>query len=133
MPIDEAQKIPVLMAEYNTLRSETTTRAGHGLQIAGFSITALSIWAAEETTVKTWLALAAIIFLLLASGWFTFREISKANRRIRELERDINARAGEDLLVWENLWDGWATGFWGRGSPHSRERLRSPWGPGQTE
>jgi hypothetical protein len=63
MPIDEAQKIPVLMAEYNTLRSETTTRAGHGLQIAGFSITALSIWAAEETTVKTWLALAGIIFL----------------------------------------------------------------------
>ena len=125
MPVNEEQKISILIAEYNSLRSETVTRTGHGFQIAGFSITALSIWAAEETSGRTWLALTAIIFLLVASGWFTFREIAKANRRIREIELDVNDRAGEDLLVWENLWDGWATGFWGLASPRSRAQLQS--------
>src|ERR1051325_11352133 len=84
MPVNEEQKISILIAEYNSLRSETVTRTGHGFQIAGFSITALSIWAAEETSGRTWLALTAIILLLVASGWFTFREITKANRRIRD-------------------------------------------------
>src|ERR1051325_1318886 len=111
MPVNEEQKISILIAEYNSLRSETVTRTGHGFQIAGFSITALSIWAAEETSGRTWLALTAIIFLLVASGWFTFREIAKANRRIREIELDVNDRAGEDLLIWENLWDGWRLAF----------------------
>ena len=125
MSIDQGQKIAVLITEYNNLRSETVARTGHGFQIGGFSITALSIWAAEETTGKAWLALAVIIVFLVTAGWFTFREITQANRRLREIEIDINDRAGEDLLVWENLWDGWATGFWGRGDPHPRTRLRS--------
>ena len=124
MPMEEGQKIPILLAEYNSLRTETIIRTGHGFQIAGFSITALTIWAAEETTGKTWLALAAIIGVLAAAGWFTLREITQATRRIREIERDINARAGEDLLVWETLWVGWATGLLGRGSPNSRATLQ---------
>jgi hypothetical protein len=125
MPINDEQKIAILIAEYNSFEIRTVTRTGHGFQIAGFSITALSIWAAEETTGKTWLALIAIILLLVGSGWFTFREITKANRRLREIEGDVNDRAGEDLLVWESLWDGWATGFWGRANPRSRAMLRS--------
>ena len=133
MPVNEEQKISILIAEYNSLRSETVTRTGHGFQIAGFSITALSIWAAEETSGRTWLALTAIIFLLVASGWFTFREIAKANRRIREIELDVNDRAGEDLLIWENLWDGWATGIWGRASPHSRAKLQSQPSPSRSK
>src|ERR1051325_5965401 len=132
MPIEE-QKISILMAEYNTLRSEAVARTGHAFQIAGFCITALSIWAAEETSGKTWLALTAIIVLLVASGWFTFREITKANRRVREIELDVNDRAGEDLLIWENLWDGWATGFWGRASPHSRAKLQSQPSPSRSK
>jgi hypothetical protein len=41
MPIEE-QKISILIAEYNTLRSEAVARTGHAFQIAGFCITALS-------------------------------------------------------------------------------------------
>jgi hypothetical protein len=64
------RKVSILIADYNSLRSEAVTRTGHGL-----------------------------ILLLLTSGWFTFREITKANRRLREIELDVNDRAGEDLLV----------------------------------
>lgn len=123
--MDQGQKIAILIAEYNNLKSETVARTGHGFQIVGFSITALSIWAAEAANARTWLALAVIIVSLVTGGWFTFREITKANRRIREIEIDVNDRVGEDLLVWENLWDGRATGFWGRGDPRARWTLRS--------
>jgi len=51
---------------------------------------------------------------MIMGGWVTYRDIVKAAARIRELEKDINVRAGEDLLVWETFWGGAVTGFLGR-------------------
>ena len=42
---------------------------------------------------------------------------------MREIELDINFRAKEDLLVWENLWGGASTGIYGKGIPFPRENL----------
>jgi len=83
----EEQHLPLLIPEYNALRGEVVARTGHLFQIAGFSITALTIWAAEETSTKTWLALVAIVLMLSVSSTMTLRGITRAKRRIREIEQ----------------------------------------------
>jgi hypothetical protein len=44
---------------------------------------------------------------------FMRRDITHAAERVAQLELEVNSRAGEKLLVWENEWGGHKTGFWG--------------------
>jgi hypothetical protein len=132
MPFSEEEKVRVLLNEYNTLRSELIARTGQGFQVLGLSVTALSILAAQPMNFKTISVFIAILALAGFAAWFTLRDITKGATRIRELELDVNARAGEDLLIWENLWGGWVTGFWGTAKPHPRQKLKSKAAPARS-
>jgi len=51
--------------------------------------------------------------------WLISRDSAKVAKRVRELEKDINCRAGETLLVWETLWGREVTGY--PGASHYRQ------------
>jgi hypothetical protein len=106
----EPEKVRILLSEYAALKAEIMARTGHGYQITGFFLTALAIFATQGFSWKVGIYLAAVVAVLAFALWFTWRDIHKASRRIREIELDVNDRAGEDLLVWEhlfgNLWGG---------------------------
>ena len=54
-----------------------------------------------------------------------WRDLHKAVQRVREIEIDINDRVGEDLLIWENLWGGAKTGFFGNARPLPRSTFKT--------
>ena len=117
-PDEQARKIPVLLAEYNTLRSEVMTARTNVTQT--ITITATIVVAALGFTFKTgvtWHAVilfAAVTSLALLYLYFAFRWNERNTRaftsRIREIESDVNRRVGERLLLWETDY-GWGSIF----------------------
>jgi len=96
------EKVKILLAEYSSLKAEITARTGHGFQVGGFAVTAMALLASASEVTWRIIALVMTICLLLAGASFlTLRHIRVAAERIRELEQDINKRAGEELLVWD--------------------------------
>jgi hypothetical protein len=84
---------------------------------------------------RTALFYAVLVFVIVAFAfafWFMNRDILKAAQRIQEIELDINDRAGEDILVWENLYGGGATGWWGPARPSPRTALSTRKPPERT-
>lgn len=119
-------KIQVLLHEYATLRQEIITRTTHGFQlVAAGAVVLVWVMTRQELNVQFWFGAAIAILVVLIAIWFIIRDIGKAAKRIRELEKDINRRAGEELLVWETYWGGAVTGFWGRARPLPKNTHRS--------
>ncbi|MGC2778219.1 MAG: hypothetical protein WA418_21540 [Bradyrhizobium sp.] len=133
-------KITILLAEYNTLRSEAIARGGHFYQTIAIGGTALSLivsasasWltnAEKMSHVYSQVSIALIVTAVAIAGvvlgvllWLIQRDLKKCAERIQELEIDVNERAGEDLLIWENLWGGSETGYWGSARPLRRGKL----------
>jgi len=109
--------VKILLHEYATLRSEILTRTSNLYQLIAVGA-ALFVWVmGQPLSVRFWVALVATLVVLASFCWLITRDIHKAAKRLRELEKDINCRAGETLLVWETRWGGAVTGYWGRGRP----------------
>jgi hypothetical protein len=121
-----SEKVRILLAEHSALRAEIVARMGHVYQVAAVGATGVAILIALHQLMPSsfCVILASIIFLLVLAAvafWFISRDIRKAAERLREIEVDINDRAGEDLLVWEILWR--STTYWGRARTLSRSKL----------
>jgi len=116
--LSREEKIKILLQEYTTLRKEIIAWTSHGFQMMSVG-TALFAWVILIQTrgALFWPGVTIALIIFLLAIWFTLRDIKKAATRIRELENDINRRAGEELLVWESRWGGAVTGFWGRARP----------------
>ncbi len=116
--ISTEEKIKILLCEYATLRQEIIARTGHGFQLMSVGSVVLA-WVISTQTRRSlfWPGVAIALTFFLVAAWFTLRDIKRAATRIQELEKDINRRAGEELLVWESKWGGVVTGFWRRGRP----------------
>jgi hypothetical protein len=97
------EKVRILLAEHSALRSEIVARMGHVFQVAAVGATGVAILIGLNKLPSLY-AILAILLVLAVALWFISRDIWKAAERLREIEIDINDRAGEDLLVWENLW-----------------------------
>lgn len=98
------EKIRILLAEYAGLRSHVTARIGHGLQVSGFIVTALSLLATQNVSWKTIIVLFFIFVLFIVTMIIISRDLWKASIRLREIEDKINYYAGEELLIWETQW-----------------------------
>ena len=110
----EQDKVQILLHEYDTLRQEVLNRTSNGFQLLAVGA-ALFVWMIggqhPNNRFWFWIGLALALFAVSLAAWFIFRDISKAAKRIRELEGSINARAGEELLMWETRCGCDATGY----------------------
>jgi len=111
-PIGEKEKLTILLQEYSSLRQEIINRMNNGFQLLAVIAVLLTLTLQGGSRLKVWVGLSAIGIVFLIGGWMTFGNINKAASRLRELERDINARAGEKLLIWESEHGGARTGLW---------------------
>ena len=124
MDEQERHKITILLTEYNTLRAEIIARIGHLYQMMGYAITAIILLTTLGYSSRAfWPLLVLIVVTFLIGLWYYLRYVLICGTRIREIELDVNDRAQEDLLVWENLWAAGATGLSGTGTQLPRSHL----------
>ena len=105
-PFDAEEKVRILVSEYTGLRSEIIAKTGYGFQVSGFVVTALSFLVPQTANPFAILVFALIALLVVGAGFMIVNDVARAARRIRQIEADVNKRAGEELLVWETGW-GW--------------------------
>jgi hypothetical protein len=128
--IIDYDKITILMHEYDTLRDEIIQR-NNALQQQN-SIAAVVLfgtltiaWSGNVGKYQSYIlyGLLALCFLIFIYGiWFAFRETDRVIVRLRQIEADVNQRAGETLLQWETHWGWSAINHWGRAKPHHRTK-----------
>ena len=100
------EKVRILLTEYITVPSEAIARTGHGFQIGGFVIAALSFVEAQAVNWnwKTVVILICIAIFGISGLFMVIRDLLMASMRIRDIESDVNHRAGEILLSWQTHW-----------------------------
>ena len=112
--IEEAQKISVLLAEYNTLRAEVMAARGATTQAVSLMLPVILAMAgyhfSKRPALPKWVSAGVFglgaLYIVVALGWNEFNT-RHFTERLRILEADINRRAGEVLLVWETQsWKG---------------------------
>ena|SRR5579871_6293438 len=100
-PIDEKDKITFLMQEYNSLRQEILNRTTHGFQTVALAATFFVLILNLQAGWKLWVSIGAAAIVVIVAARETFKRIWIAARRVRMIERDVNRRLGEEVLVWE--------------------------------
>jgi hypothetical protein len=111
--MEVGQKISILLAEYNTLRAEVMAARSNVAQAAGImSATLMAIFAFKYSTsmkgppLLPWALLAsAVIYFAILLTWNEMNTRGFTSR-LRELEEEIDKRAGERLMLWETDY-GW--------------------------
>ena len=128
--LSEKEQIQILLSEYTALRAEIVSRTGYSFQIR-VVVAAVITWLLQQPPI-TWQVAIGLAVVALFVLWFSLLNIRDTWRvadRIKELEHEINSRAGEHLLVWERLWVRPAWDFF-RGSlvglNHCRDRHCRP-------
>lgn len=104
--LTQKDRIQILLSEYATLRAELIARTGYGFQAAIVAF-GLITWLSQQDAVKTpgWVWVAAP-FVAIAIGIAIFvnvRDLTRAAKRVAEIEQEVNSRAGEHILIWETL------------------------------
>ena len=104
--IKDFQKAQILLHEYNTLRAEVLSRYVAQFQSGGVaSIVLLGIFTLFANIGFSFWFLGLVVLDLALFGavliWIDI-DIAKAAGRLREIETQVNALAGETLLRWEN-------------------------------
>ena len=118
--LEDKDRIAILMQEYATLRAEIIARTGFGFQLAGITAAALTwfvgqrLWDPALSPLPPWAlaALGIIVFVVVILFRVNKRDIWKAAARLREIEHEVNSRAGERLLIWETAAGAGRMSFW---------------------
>lgn len=112
----EEEKIKILLAEYTSLRSELNARLSSMYTVAVFSTVAIT-WFVSESREHTEVFWGLVVFFALGiifcgrQLWF---DTTNAGHRVQEIEQEVNDRAGERLLLWENDRGGLSDSYWPR-------------------
>jgi ABC-type transport system involved in Fe-S cluster assembly fused permease/ATPase subunit len=110
--VTREEKIHILMSEYASLRLESVTRGNTIPTIVSIGIAALAFVVTSPVS-HVWKAVLFVALFVLV-GLVTrliHRDIQKAASRLRMIEADVNARAGEELLLWETRYAAGQRGF----------------------
>lgn len=110
-PLSEKDKIQILLQEYSTLRGELVANGKKTFQLLSLGGALFVLILSRPIDARFW---TAVVVAFIGISYFTFsvmRDIHRLAKRVRELEDDINRRAGEELLVWESRWARAVTGF----------------------
>ena len=115
--ISEKDKVQILLHEYDTLRTELIHRGNNMYQLVAVA-GAIVVWLVSRVLdARFWILLVLAGVVVSIFSWFIYRDMTKAAERVRQLEKDINKRAREELLIWETQWGGAVTGYWGQAKP----------------
>src|SRR5262245_32997097 len=114
-PMGESQKITILLAEYNTLRNEVIAARANVAQAIGLVAVVLMgilglIYSSNgpgDPRILKFIFVCAAGYLGFTL-WWNEGNTRTFTRRLREIERDVNKRAGERLLLWETKF-GWGS------------------------
>jgi hypothetical protein len=120
----EANKVTILLHEYDTLRDEIVQRMSARQQQISVGVIVfiglLTILLANNISATGQFILYGVMTLSLFVFWYamsaTNHVILRAAWRLREIERSVNRRAGEPILQWETYWGGAIVG-WGKWEP----------------
>jgi hypothetical protein len=119
-------KIQILLSEYTSLRTEVIHRTTNFYQIIGLAVVLFGLMVHQDVVGAKFRITVAVSVVVIGIFWFLIsRDLDKLTRRLREIEADVNARAGgEPLLLWETRWGGvWATIFMRPKNPARLRRL----------
>ena len=106
--MSEFEKIAILLHEYDTLRNEILER--HASLVAFYVILTLMVSYAITLLWRDRANISGRILLVLVVAIFAIvtlvfnADTVRAAKRIRQIETEVNARAGEVLLRWETEW-----------------------------
>lgn len=135
--LTQKDRIQILLSEYSTLRSEILSRTGYGFNLAAIGaalitwlVTGLSQQPWGSRSWRFWTVIGAMVIAFLIMTWANVRDLKRAAFRVKELEHEINSRAGEHLLTWETLAGvmtrmGLIRSFFSRVKPYPRDHLPS--------
>jgi hypothetical protein len=101
--LSEKDKIQVLLAEYSVLQTEIIHRMNNGFQVWGGGLVALGVMITlhnGNTPRRLFESfLIGVVVAIAFASWVTVRDQTKAVRRVKALEAEINWRAKERLLI----------------------------------
>lgn len=101
--LTDKDKVTIYLAEYTTLRNEVVARINTRWTFLGIAAAVMSVLISGK--VENWilliLALSLTLLTLTYCLWQTWFFILRCVKRIREIERAVNALAHEEILVWE--------------------------------
>jgi hypothetical protein len=99
--LGDKEKLQVLLAEYNTLRSEILTRTSNGFQVTSISAGVIAVLLQWSPGPQLWIGLVIFSAMCGSCLWIILSATAKLEARLRSLETIINDRLGEELLTWE--------------------------------
>jgi len=104
--LSQKDRIQILLSEYAALRAEIVARTGFGFQIAAVALVGIT-WLVQQSLRGQpwlyWVIMAGVSMCFLIAIFVNTRDLSSVAHRLKEIEHEVNSRAGEHLLVWETL------------------------------
>lgn len=98
--------IEILFKEYDTLRTEIIALTGYMYQVIGYGAAvsgALIAWGAGKGFESKFWFLVIVFWGLVVLLWLLLHvAIARITEHLREVEADVNRRAGAELLKWES-------------------------------
>jgi hypothetical protein len=110
--LGERERVQILLAEYASLRSETNSRIASMYQSGGWAA-AITLWfLTQEFNLRLVIGLViGLTAIIYAIRMLSF-DLVNAAHRVRQLEQEINRRAGTNLMVWESELAGLNKEYW---------------------
>lgn len=105
--LEPGEAIHVLLAEYTSLRTEITNRVNntHVLLTAFAAFFVFTFGTSSDSQgERPWMPFAFAVSLITLFAARVAGDMLLASERIRQIEDEVNNRAQETLLVWENNW-----------------------------
>ena len=100
--ITQKEKIQILVAEYNTLRAELVACGNKIYNMLAVGSAILTSQIVNFDKPYFWITIGIGVFLIVVFALLNVRDTRLLAARVKVLEREINTRTGESLLIWES-------------------------------
>jgi CcmD family protein len=100
----KSHAIDVVLHEYDSLRAEMQDRMTARFQLIGFLAIAATILGTTDISKLSRVLLTIFALLGFVIVWFAFGfYLRRLATRLREIEKEVNDKLGEEVLVWESM------------------------------